>query len=423
MLKVAISTLGCKVNQYESEKLRQAFFDAGCEISDNSEDSVDVHIVNTCTVTALSDKKSRQMIRKAIRKNPQATIVATGCYVDAEPDKIFNIRGVDLIVANKEKSKLPRLILGTSIDSSKSTPLNQCHTRALIKIQDGCDQFCSFCQIPYVRGNPSSRSPSEIICEARKLAESGVKEIVLTGIHLGRYGADMSPSFDLVDLLSQLLPVPGLKRIRLSSIEVKEVDKRIMALFASSSKLCKHLHIPLQSGDDEILKKMNRNYSSEEYLTIVRNIRAKIPDLALTTDIMVGFPGESEDQFRRTLFVAGEAAFARTHVFNFSARPRTKAAAMEDKIPGIIKKDRVKRMMKVAEDLSREYRKRFIGVTVDVLVEGEKDNLLTGLTNNYMRVRFEAGSDIIGKIVPVKLLELKQDFILGKLWKRAEVKV
>lgn len=415
ILKIVISTLGCKVNQYESEELRQAFSAAGCEVSNSTKGKVDVYIINTCTVTAVSDRKSRQMIRRAIRENPQATIVATGCYAEAALETISKIAGVDMVVGNRKKLKIPQLILGSQLNASKLMPVQQDRTRALVKIQDGCDQFCAFCQIPYVRGNLSSRDSNEVVYEVKRLVENSVKEIVLTGINLGKYGNDLDGRFDLVDLISQLILISGLERLRLSSIEVKEVSERLISLFASSSKLCNHLHIPLQSGDDEILKKMNRNYSSEEYLSIVRSIKRKVQNLALTTDIMVGFPGESEDKFRRTLHLAKEIGFAKIHVFNFSPRPGTIATEMTEQISSEVKKNRVEMMIETARELSKAHRRRFIDQAVNVLVEKEKNGFLTGLTDNYIRVRFEGPSELIGEIVPVELCELKEEYILGRL--------
>lgn len=420
MRKVAICTLGCKVNQYESEEIMRGFMARGCERVDFSQ-RADIYIVNTCTVTSLSDHKSRQMIRRAIRTNPQAVVAVTGCYAESSGNYIATIDGVDFVVGNREKLGLSRMILG---DSGEDIPIpspSRLRTRALIKIQDGCDQFCSFCQIPYVRGGLSSRPLPEIVSEAKRLTEGGTQEIVLTGIHLGKYGADCGNKYGLTYVLESLINLAGLSRIRLSSIEIGEVTEDLVGLIASSGKICRHLHVPLQSGSNEVLRRMNRNYTAEEYLAVIRNIRKQIPDIAITTDVMVGFPGESEEQFGQSLKLAENIGFAKIHVFNFSARPSTPAAGMNAQIPAGIRSRRSKAMLELNRLLMQQYRQRFLGRILDVLVESKKGEYVVGLSDNYLRVGFFGSQDLIGRLVEVELSEIGEDLILGRAISKEEI--
>lgn len=432
----AFYTLGCKVNQYETELMLQDLEQRGLELVDFS-DKADIYIINTCTVTSLSDHKSRQVIRRALRQNPAAFVAVTGCYAESAPAEIHSIPGVKLVLGNKDKIRLPEVTLEKAkIISFKSPrpviPRQKFHTRALIKIQDGCDQFCSFCKIPYVRGKPSSRPEEEIICEVARLVKGGVKEIILTGIHLGKYGIDQGGQTDLFSLLSRLAKMEGLARIRLSSLEVKEITPDLISLIASSPKFCRHLHIPLQSGNDEILKAMNRNYTKGEYLGVVRDIRKSIPEVALTTDIMVGFPGESEGKFEETKRLVLEVSFSKLHVFKFSPREGTIAAFLKPAVAEGVKKHRSETMLELGRNLREAFLEKYIGRVVKVLAEekckgqcpspksqrnggGERKTLLTGLTDNYARVYFEGPREVKGQIVKVQVLELRDGRLWGKL--------
>lgn len=413
MKKVAICTLGCKVNQYESEEIISGFLGRGCELVDFSE-TADIYIINTCTVTSTSDHKSRQMIRRAVRANPEALVAVTGCYAEREAASISRIDGVRFVVGNKDKRDLSRIVLGEGGEDNFESSKPRLRTRALIKVQDGCDQFCSFCQIPYVRGMLRSRPLLEILSEAEMLVEAGAKEIVLTGIHLGKYGFDAKESGGLVCLLDRLQSISGLFRIRLSSIETREVTEDLVGLIAHSDKICRHLHIPLQSGSDRILRGMNRNYSAKEYLEAIRNIRVRVADIAVTTDLIVGFPGETEEDFRQSLRVCREAGFAKIHVFNFSARPGTPAATMERQISAGTRRRRSEEARALNEILARNYGERFLKKRLGVLLEERKGDLLTGTTDNYLRAAISGPEDLLGELVEVELLEFRGNSYLGR---------
>ncbi|MBI4744003.1 MAG: tRNA (N(6)-L-threonylcarbamoyladenosine(37)-C(2))-methylthiotransferase MtaB [Actinobacteria bacterium] len=438
----AFYTLGCKVNQYETEKIIKSFEQNDFKIVDFSEEA-DVYVINTCTVTTLSDRKSRQIIRRAIKQNPQAAVIVTGCYAEISPEEISLIDGVDLIVGNKDKDFIIEKVseflgLGDEIASpsarndkeekacsdglrafsgeNKVKKAQRYHTRALIKIQDGCDQFCAFCKVPYVRNVLASRSIPKVLNEAELLASEGVKEIVLTGIHLGKYGIDLTDNTNLVSLLTSLIEIKGIERIRLSSIEAKEISDELISLISSSGRICRHLHIPLQSGSNEILKMMGRNYTKEEYLSIMRKIKNSISDFAITTDIIVGFPSEKKEHFEETLTIAEEAAFSKIHVFKFSPRKGTPAAGFSDQVGSKIKNERSERLLSLGERLRFEFINQFLGKELDILVEKRLDrSLFTGLSDNYIRVVFEGAGKLEGDIVKVKPLETRNNLLYGEL--------
>ncbi|MDI6821465.1 MAG: tRNA (N(6)-L-threonylcarbamoyladenosine(37)-C(2))-methylthiotransferase MtaB [Actinomycetota bacterium] len=412
--KVAFYTLGCKVNQYETETMIKEFLSRGFELVDFSEEA-DVYVINTCTVTSTSDRKCRKKIRQAVRRNPSGFVVVTGCYVDRNPIEIWEIPGVDLAVPNREKTRLAQLIVEKlSISGVESGEPQRLHTRALVKIQDGCNQFCSYCIVPYVRGTISSRQEEEILNEVEGLIQSGVKEVVVTGIRLGKYGVDLPTETNLVKLLAALARMP-LARIRLSSLEVKEITPELIALMASSPKFCRHLHIPLQSGDNEILRSMNRDYKREEYLQIIREIRENIPEIAITTDVMVGFPGEGEEQFHRTRDLMMEVRFRKTHVFKFSPREETVAASLPNQIPPEVKEKRSAELLDLNRVLAAEFVKEFVGRDLEVLVERIHNGVLTGLTDNYIRVYFEGPAELKGKLMTVHTLQAENGCLYGKL--------
>ncbi len=421
MLKFAVSTLGCKVNQYESERIARDFLRNDFKLVDFTQ-FADVYIINTCMVTNTTEAKSRKIIRRASRRNSNAFIVATGCYAELKPDEIRAIEGVDLVVGNSKKIDLVNLVLKAlmitnSIPKEKELLENRhFHTRALVKIQDGCDRFCSYCIIPYARGGLKSRAQSEIVNEARGLAENGIKEIVLTGIHLGKYGWDLCKKDALVELLLELKEVEGIKRIRLSSIELKELTPRLISLIADEPKLCHHVHVPLQSGSNKVLRMMNRDYVVEDFIKTMEKIKNLVPEIALTTDVIVGFPGETEDCFQETVSMVKKVGFRKLHVFRFSERSGTKAAEMPNKISDFVKDRRSRELIKVGEILTENFLNRFPGRKLEVLVEkfNNKNRLLTGLTENYIRVDFEGSKDLCGQIVGVQVSDVRNGKVFGK---------
>lgn len=415
MPKVAFYTLGCKVNQYESQKMAEAFVQEGFKVADFS-DKADVYIVNSCTVTSIADSKSRQAVRGALRRNPDAIVVLTGCYAEAYPEEARRVEGVTLLLGNKEKSRIVEHIrqrlLSDTEERHRAVATPERRTRALLKIQDGCDQFCAYCAVPLARPVMSSRPASEVLDEARVLVDRGHKEIVLTGIRLGRY---RDGEIDLVGLLRAMLTVHGLERIRLSSIEMTDVPRGLIDLMASEEKLCPHLHLPLQSGSDDVLRRMNRPYDSGRFERFVCKVRERIPEIAITTDLMVGFPGETEEDFKATCDLVERIRFARAHIFRFSPRPGTKAAEMEDDVPALEKKRRSDILLELTARHKEEYERRFMGRTVAVLLEGNGNGtkLRTGMTNNYMRIKFPSEPTAPGEIVNVRIERVDRTGVYG----------
>ncbi len=420
--KVAFYTLGCKVNYCETESLQTLFEQRGYRIVD-FEDYADVYVINTCTVTGLSDHKSRKAIRRARKRSPEAVIVATGCYAQGEPEKIKEMEQVDLIIGNRERENLPGIIdkieRGSVLDLVKDhgkddrfeilPPVRRRgRTRGFLKIQEGCNQKCSYCIIPKVRGPLRSLNPDQVLLRVRSLVESGCREIVLTGIHLGLYGADLE-AVTLASLIRQMEITPNLLRLRLSSLEPSDITPELVEAIVESKIVCPHLHIPLQSGDGEMLRKMNRHYEPIEYLYLAKWLKQEIPGLALSTDVIVGFPGETEKHHRRSMKLISDVGFSRLHVFKYSSRPGTRAASLPGHLPNEIKDERSKEMIKLGETLSSEYQKQFIGTVQPVLVEkvvpyeyGE------GFTPNYIRVKISSeikGLHWRGREIKARLLK------------------
>ena len=421
MPRVALRTLGCKVNQYETRKLAEDFQSKGFDLVDFSSEA-DIYVINTCTVTRVADSKSRQAARSAVNRNPQAAVVLTGCYAETSPERLRAIPGVALILGNREKPRLVEQVIGLFGRNERlgkgrlRKPAIRNRTRALLKVQDGCDQFCSYCVVPFARPVMNSKPCGEALEEARALADRGFKEIVLAGIRLGRYEGEQA---DLVGLLEDLAGVPGIERIRLSSIELTDIREGLLDLMAQGRKICRHLHVPLQSGDNAVLARMDRPYAAEEFSSFVREARAKIPGIAITTDIMVGFPGETEAEFRATYRFAEEMRFARMHVFRYSPRPHTAAAGLPDDVPHAEKERRSARLIELSWRRSQEFASAFLGATVPVLVEGKgiNGNLRSGLTDNYLKVAFEGAPDLVGKIVDVQIQSVSQGTAFGVLAK------
>lgn len=434
MNKVAFYTLGCKVNQYETEAMMEAFESAGYEIVDYDRYS-DIYIINTCTVTNMGDRKSRQIIRRALEHNPNAFIAVVGCYSQIAPDEILNIEGVRLVVGTNERSKIVQLVEDAhNIDSKVSVVGDimeikefedmsirhyKSRSRAFIKIQEGCEQYCTYCIIPYARGKIRSRRPESIIEEVKKLAESGYKEVVLTGIHVGSYGKDLE-NMRLIDIIEMVHEVEGIERVRMSSVEPNTFDNDFISRLPHLNKLCRHFHLSLQSGCDETLKRMNRKYTTQEYREAVNKLRNIFPDVGLTTDVIVGFPGETEEEFLKTAEFVKEISFSGMHIFRFSPRKGTPAAKFKGQISPQVKEERSKIITDIAQKNQAKFMNRFIGKSLKVLYEqkiGVNDNYYEGLTDNYIRVIAEAAYDIKGKIINTDLKSIKEDLMVGTLEK------
>jgi len=420
---VAFHTLGCKVNHYETEAIWQLFKDEGYERKDFDHQS-DVYVINTCTVTNTGDKKSRQVIRRAIRQNPDAVICVTGCYAQTSPAEIMAIPGVDIVVGTQDRMNLlsyieqykkerqpinaVKNIMKNRVYEELDVPYFTDRTRASLKIQEGCNNFCTFCIIPWARGLMRSRDPQEVVRQAQQLVDAGYLEIVLTGIHTGGYGQDLK-DYNLAQLLRDLeANVKGLKRLRISSIEASQLTDEVIEVLRDSKIVVNHLHIPIQSGSDTVLKRMRRKYTMEFFGERLDRLREVLPDLAITSDVIVGFPGETEDEFMETYNFIAKHQFAELHIFPYSKRTGTPAARMEDQIDEEIKNERVHRLLTLNDQLAKEYASRFEDQVLEVIPEevvqeGKDTGLLTGYTANYMKVVFEGSEDMIGKLVKVKI--------------------
>ena len=396
-MKAAVLSLGCKVNTYESEFVISKLKDAGYEICDFN-DFCDVYIINTCTVTNTADTKSKKMIRNAIKKNPDAIVVAMGCFIAANQD--INIEGLDIIIGNKDKSRIVdlleeykskkeqiRLKYSDNLTLFEDMSMRDFpgRTRAFVKIQDGCENFCSFCIIPYVRGKCRSKDIDEVLEEVTSLVNNGYKEIVLTGIHTGNYGRDKE--YEFADLLEKLVNIEGLKRLRISSIEITELNDRVLSLLEHYNIIVDHLHIPLQAGSDEILKLMNRKYDLDYFFSKIASIRKIRPNISITTDVIVGFPGETEELFNKTIDTCRDLEFTKIHVFPFSLRTGTKAETLPNHIDNEEKKHRARKLLEVSKELEIDYFKKHINKKVEVLIETFKDGYSYGHTSNFLYVK------------------------------------
>ena len=427
--KVAFCSLGCKVNQYETNAMAQKFVANGYEIVEFDE-YADVYIVNTCTVTNIADRKSRQMLRRAKEINKDATLVVCGCYAQVAKEELKKIPEIDLIIGNNEKNdiisiienhiaqkgtedivsdvmyKLDYVELGTTTYTEK--------TRAVIKIQDGCDRFCSYCLIPYARGHIRSRKIENVIEEIKKVVEEGINEVVITGIHIASYGRDFKgENIGLIDLLEEINKIKGLHRIRLGSIEPTIITEEFVKRLSKLDKICDHFHLSLQSGCTETLKRMNRRYTTEEFKEVTKRLRTKFPNAALTTDIIVGFPGETEEEFNMTYEFLKEIAFYKMHVFKYSQRKGTKAAVMPNQIDGKVKEERSKKLIELSNENEYNYNKKYIGREVEVLFEEREGEYLKGHTTNYIVVKHKTDKDdLINKIAKVRVSEAKQDCLI-----------
>ena len=423
-MKVAIQSLGCKVNLYESEYITDQFQKAGYEIVPFQE-IADVYIINTCSVTNTSDVKSRKVIHQAIRRNPDACIVAIGCFIEANHD--YHEDGVDILLGNANKSKVLEYVerywqtkqkanyFVTPIpekfdDMTMSTFLGR--TRAFIKIQDGCENFCSYCIIPYVRGKCRSKNFQTVLEEIQNYVQHGYKEVVLTGIHTGNYGVDLGTDF--AALLREIVKINGLVRLRISSIEITELTDEVLQIIRDNDVIVDHLHIPLQAGSDKILRLMNRKYDLAYFKQKMEQIREIRPDISLTTDIIVGFPSETEEDFQDTLSFVREVQFSKVHVFPYSRRSGTVAADMAEQVPGDVKKNRVRRLLALSKELETEYMKKFIGKTLPVLMEVNRTDYSLGHTSNYLLVKV-LGEYQSEDLVDVIITDVSYPYCLGEV--------
>lgn len=431
-ITVAAYTLGCKVNQYETEAVLEQFTSRGANIVDFSE-CADVYIINTCTVTSLSDRKSRQMIRRAKHLNPDSVIVVMGCYAQTAPKEVSKIEEVDLVIGTDSrlraaelteeflKSREKRVIVNDISKIREFEDLSITHyenrTRAIMKVQEGCNRFCSYCIIPYARGRIRSRSIKSAVGEARRLADAGFCEIVLVGIHLASYGKETG-EFDLLDLIRQIAEIDGISRIRLGSLEPTIFSEEFTLAVSKVPKLCHHFHLSLQSGCDATLERMNRKYTTKEYAEVLDRIRKLMPDSAIATDIMVGFAGESDEEFETTCRFVKEIKLSDAHIFKYSIRKGTRAADMDGQIDPQVKEQRSRKLIKITSDTRREFLERFINTEADVLFEqyhNNKKGLFEGKTDNYITVVVNGGEELEGTVRRVRMIRVENGVMFGEL--------
>ena len=416
MKTVAFHTLGCKVNTYESNAMLKIFNEAGYQEVDFKQ-VADVYVINTCTVTNTGDSKSRQMIRKAIRKNPKATICVVGCYSQTAPEEIEKIEGVGVVLGTQYRSDIVKYVdehletgemvikVDNVMNLRKFEDLNIDrfkNTRAFLKIQDGCNNFCTYCIIPYARGRLRSRQKESVLNQAQRLVDNGYVEIVLTGIHTAGYGEDLD-DYSFYELLVDLVKIKGLKRLRISSIETSQISDEIIDLIGSNEIIVDHLHVPLQAGSDATLKRMNRKYTTAEYLEKINKIRSYLPNIAFTTDVIVGFPGETDEEFEETYNFIKQVNYSELHVFTYSPRKNTPAAKMKDQVNDQIKHERANRLLQLSKELNHEFALKQIGKTLKVLFEKRDGEYLIGHAGDYLKVKVKTADNLIGEIVTIKI--------------------
>ena len=439
--RVAFVSLGCKVNQYETNAMSQEFLEAGYEVVEFS-DVADIYIINTCTVTNIADRKSRQMLRRVKENNRNAILVATGCYAQVGKEELEKLEEIDFIVGNNEKKEIVRIVEDYQVCKDKelknddvlsventtliSDVMHQKEyiefgtttytekTRAVVKVQDGCDRFCSYCIIPYARGRVRSRKLENVVTEVERIVDKGIQEIVITGIHIASYGKDFKENIGLIDLLEKLNEIEGLKRIRLGSIEPTIITEQFVERLSKLDKICDHFHLSLQSGCDDTLKRMNRRYTTSEFEIVTKLLRKEFPSAALTTDIIVGFPGETNEEFEQTYEFLKKVAFYKMHVFKYSQRKGTKAAGMPNQIDGSIKEQRSKRLLELSDENEKKYNIEYNGKVVEVLFEEKDGDLYKGHTKNYIQV-FAKGENLENVICNVLVKENKGNDLFGEL--------
>lgn len=427
MKTVAFHTLGCKVNTYESNAMLKIFQDAGYQEVDFKE-VADVYVINTCTVTNTGDSKSRQMIRKAIRKNPEAVVCAVGCYSQVAPEDIEQIEGIGVVLGTQYRKEIVDLVEEYQKTNQKIVKVDSVknlrkfedlnidrfkNTRAFLKIQDGCNNFCTYCIIPYARGRVRSRKPESVLKQAELLVSRGYVEIVLTGIHTAGYGEDLE-NYSFYDLLVDLVKIKGLKRLRISSIETSQITDEIIDLVGSNDIIVDHLHVPLQSGCDATLKRMNRKYTTEQYLEKINKIRSYLPNIAFTTDVIVGFPGETDEEFQATYDFIKKVNYSQLHVFPYSPRKNTPAAKMKDQVNDQVKHQRVERLLELSKQLNYDFAMKQIDKTLKVLFEKRLGDYLIGHASDYLQVKVKTNENLIGEIVNIKI-EKYSDMLEGSI--------
>lgn len=429
--RVAFLTLGCKVNQYDSDAMRSLFLSRGYTAA---EKDADIYVINTCSVTSIGDKKSRQLIRRIRREHPGAIIAAAGCYAQLSPEEVA-AAGCDVVVGNQNRARIVDYIEEAAAGRAGShvvdimqvaefenltvTPEGEEKTRAFVKVQEGCDNYCTFCIIPYARGRLKSRRPDDAVAEVMLLAEKGYREIVLTGIHLGNYGVDLRDGTRLSTLVERLLAIPGISRIRLGSIESVEVSDELIRILQTERRVCRHLHLPIQSGSDAVLARMHRHYRLAEFKKLISTLREKIPGLALTTDLIVGFPGETEALFEETLETLRELKFSGIHVFPYSPRTGTPAASYPDQVSPAVKKERVHRVEELETEIATAYRRTFLGKSVRVLAEELRDGRWEGVSDEYIRVSFTGEGIEKGGLYEVRVTGLTEEGMEGEVTVRS----
>jgi threonylcarbamoyladenosine tRNA methylthiotransferase MtaB len=432
-MKVAFITLGCRVNQYETEAMAEKFIKEGYEVA-NHNDFSDVYVINTCTVTNMGDRKSRQMISKVKKINTKAVIAVVGCYAQVSSQEISEIDGVDVILGTKNKGKIVYYVNKAMSENKQQIAVNdvsknkefeelnieeyQDKTRAFLKIQDGCNRFCSYCLIPYARGGVCSKEPEKVLSEVKKLASHGFREIILSGIHTASYGQDLDGNWNLIRLLEEIDKVSGIERIRIGSIDPTFFTDGVINRISSLKKLCPHFHLSLQSGCDETLKRMNRKYTTAQYKKILKELREHIEDVSITTDIIVGFPGETEEEFKTTYEFLEDIELSKIHIFKYSPREGTKAAEMQKQLDGNVKEARSKKLIELNKKLEDKFMGKFVDKVMDVLYEdnfkGYK-SLYEGYTRNYIKIVSELESTLPGEIVDTKLKRIENGYILGEV--------
>jgi len=417
-IKVALDSLGCKLNRAEIETLARQLAAAGYQLVPTGEQA-DVYILNTCTVTHIADRKSRHLLRMTRRKNPDARLVAIGCYAERAPQELAKIEGVSFVLGNAQKPNLLQFLEESgclnrpSCRDSTGYHYDGSRTRSFLKIQDGCNNFCAYCIVPLVRGRERSLPVNQVITEVRQLVADGAKEVVLTGTEIGSYSCD---GVSLKELLERILAETGVVRLRLSSLQPQEMPPELIGLWRDE-RLCPHFHLSLQSGSDSVLHRMKRRYSTDDFQQAVSLIREVVPEAAITTDVIVGFPGETEAEFEESYNLCQQMEFARIHVFPYSLRQGTEAARMPDKVADKVKKQRCQRMLALAEASAVDFRRRFLDRTMPVLWEKQSGaGVWSGLTDNYIKLYAESGEDLTNKLVPVKLMEISGDGVRGEVF-------
>jgi len=423
-MKFYIYTLGCKVNTYESNVMKDKLINSG--YIEGNENNSDIYIINTCTVTNTSDNKSLKVVRRVLNNNPNSIVIVVGCITQVN-SKLLDDLDVSIILGNSGKSRIVKYIEEYKKTREKIIDVqdimncdfedmclnNFNKTRAFVKIEDGCENFCSYCIIPFARGKVRSKKPEIVISEIKNLINDGHKEIVLTGIHTGHYGSDLE-GYSFSKLLKEIEKIEGLERLRISSIEITELDDDFMEVLNSSKILVDHMHIPIQSGSNEILRLMNRKYTKEYFIERIEKIRSIRPEISITTDLIVGFPGETEELFKETINTINEIRFSKIHVFPFSLRKGTKAEELPNHIDDVTKKERVKKILNISEDLEKEYFNKFINKEVEFLPEVYKEGYIIGHTGNYLLVKTKGSTDDLNEIKKVKIEKIEYPYCLGK---------